>query len=157
MSETEALAAGRVEAALIADAGDAFIVADADGVIRFWNPGAEGMFGYSREEALGSTLDLIVPEKQRPAHWSGYRNTMATGETKYGGKTLSVPAIRADGSRISVAFTVSLLHDDDGAVVGIGAIMRDVTAEWEERRSARRRLAELEAELKAARGDAALS
>ena len=154
MSETDIFESGRLEAELIANAGEAFIVADAGGVIRFWNPAAEAMFGYSRDEAIGETLDLVVPEKQRKAHWDGYHRTMATGVTKYGGKTLSVPAIRADGERISVSFTVSLLLADDGSVLGIGAIMRDVTTEWEEKRAARRRMAELERELEALRNAA---
>lgn len=109
MNPGNVLAAGTLEAQLVANAGDAFIVADADGIIRFWNPAAETMFGYSGDEAIGETLDIIVPEPQRKAHWDGYFKTMASGETKYGGKTLSVPAMRADGTRLSVAFTVALL------------------------------------------------
>lgn len=91
MSSGTALSAGTLEAQLVANAGDAFIVADADGVIRFWNPAAETMFGYSGDEAIGQKLDIIVPEPQRKAHWDGYFRSMASGETKYGGKTLSVP------------------------------------------------------------------
>lgn len=143
--------AGALEATLIANAGEAVIVADAEGVIRFWNPAAETMFGHSRDQALGATLDIIVPDKLRDAHWDGYRRVMATGETRYAGETLSVPALRADGERISVSFTVSLVTAGDGTVLGIGAIMRDVTAQWEEQRAARRRVAELERELAALR------
>lgn len=150
-SRGDVFAPGALEAQLIANAGDAFIVADPEGVIRFWNPAAETMFGYPRDEAIGSTLDIIVPESQRKAHWDGYFNTMLTGRTKYGGQTLSVPAIRADGTRVSVSFTVALLLHPDGSVAGIGAVMRDVTAEWEQKKTARRRLAELERELKTLR------
>lgn len=85
MSSLEDLNSGTLEAALIANAGEAFIVADADGVIRFWNAAAERMFGYSREQALGEPLDLIVPDKLRRAHWDGYRRVMETGQTKYVG------------------------------------------------------------------------
>lgn len=151
MNPGNVLAAGTLEAQLVANAGDAFIVADADGIIRFWNPAAETMFGYSGDEAIGETLDIIVPEPQRKAHWDGYFKTMASGETKYGGKTLSVPAMRADGTRLSVAFTVALLQEPDGTVAGIGAVMRDVTDEWEQKKSSRRRIAELERELSALR------
>ena len=151
MDSADAFTPGALEAQLVANAGDAFIVADADGVIRFWNPAAETMFGHSRDQAIGSTLDILVPEAQRPAHWDGYSRTMATGETRYAARTLSVPALRADGSRLSVAFTVSLIHAADGSVAGIGAVMRDVTAEWEAKRDTRRRIAELEAEVKALR------
>jgi PAS domain S-box-containing protein len=139
-----------VLAAVVRGAGDAVIVADAAGDIRYWNPGAEAMFGHAADEALGQSLDLIIPEALRKRHWDGFRHTMATGETQYAGRTLAVPAIRADGSRISVEFTVALLTDAAGAVSGIAAIMRDVTVAWEERRALARRVRELESERAAA-------
>jgi PAS domain S-box-containing protein len=132
-------------AALVEDAGDAIVVTDAAGAIRFWNRAAEAMFGHPREAALGESLDLIVPEKLRERHWEGFRRTMATGETKYAGRTLSVPALRADGTRISVEFTVALLRDESGAATGIGAILRDVTERWERDRATRRELEALRA------------
>jgi PAS domain S-box-containing protein len=138
------LGGGALEAAIVARTDHAVIVADAEGAIRFWNPAAEAMFGWPSAEVLGRSLDLIVPEKLRRRHWDGYRQVMATGETEYAGRTLAVPAIRADGTRISVEFTVTLLPGADGAVAGIAAIMRDVTAEWEERRALTKRLAEAE-------------
>lgn len=136
-----------VEVALVAHTDHAVIVADRDGVICFWNPSAEQMFGHSRASALGATLDIIVPEKLRARHWAGYRRVMQSGRTDYGGRTLAVPAIRHDGSRISVEFTVTLLRDASGAIWGIGAILRDVSTQWEEQRSLHRRLGELEREL----------
>jgi PAS domain S-box-containing protein len=132
---------------LVHHAGDAVIVADPAGAIRYWNAAAEAMFGHPAREALGESLDLIIPEPLRNRHWDGFRHTMATGETQYGGRTLAVPAIRADGTRISVEFTVALLRDEAGAVAGIAAILRDVTAAWEERRTMSRRVRELEQEL----------
>jgi PAS domain S-box-containing protein len=135
---------GALEAAIVARTDHAVIVADAEGTIRFWNPASEAMFGWSEADAIGLSLDLIVPEKLRERHWDGYRRVMETGETDYAGRTLAVPAIRADGSRISVEFTVTLLPGADGGVGGIAAIMRDVTAQWEERRTLTRRLAEAE-------------
>jgi PAS domain S-box-containing protein len=140
-----------VEVALVAGTDHAVIVAGVDGLIRFWNPAAEAMFGHSRDEAVGQSLDLIIPEKLRGRHWDGYRRVMETGETEYGGRTLAVPALRSDGTRISVEFTATLLRDAAGAIDGIGAILRDVTAQWEERRALNRRLAELERELASAR------
>ena len=136
---------------LVVTAGDAVIVADARGVIRFWNPAAEVMFGYSRDEALGATLDLIVPEPLRERHWDGYWRTMASGETKYAGRTLAVPAMRADGTRISIEFTVTLLRNGGGGVSAIAAIVRDVTERFERERALRRRVDELERELEAVR------
>jgi PAS domain S-box-containing protein len=144
MSGLDDLAGGALEAAIVARTDHAVIVADAEGAIRFWNPAAEAMFGWPSDEVLGRSLDLIVPEKLRRRHWDGYRHVMATGESEYAGRTLAVPAMRADGTRISVEFTVTLLPGADGAVAGIAAIMRDVTAQWEERRTLNRRLAEAE-------------
>ena len=138
-------------AGLVADADDAMIVADSSGVMRYWNRAAEAMFGYSRQDAVGASLDLIIPEQLRERHWDGFQRVMATGETEYAGRMLAVPAIRSDGARISVEFTVTLLRDAAGRLWGIGAIMRDVTARWEEQRALDRRLRELEHELAALR------
>ena len=136
-----------LEVALVASTDHAVIAADREGLICFWSPAAERIFGHSRSEAVGETLDIIIPAKLRARHWAGYRRVMQTGETEYGGRTLAVPAMRADGERISVEFTVTLLRDPAGAIVGIGAILRDVTAKWEEQRALNRRVAELEREL----------
>jgi PAS domain S-box-containing protein len=135
---------------IVAEAGDAIIVADREGTIRLWNRRAEEMFGYPAAEALGQSLDIIVPERHRQRHWEGYRRVMATGETKYGrGELLSAPAVRRDGSRISVEFTITLLKDAAGQVEGVAAIMRDVTERWQQEKALRDRLAELESRLAA--------
>jgi PAS domain S-box-containing protein len=130
---------------IVDQAQDAIVFADRDGVIRLWNAGAEAMFGYSVDEAVGQTLDLIIPERLRARHWTGFNSTMATGVTRYARQVLAVPAIRKDGTSISVEFTVALLHEPSGALVGITAIIRDVTARWEEERELKKRLAALEA------------
>ncbi|WP_431855255.1 PAS domain-containing protein [Azospirillum sp.] len=124
--------------------GDAIIVSDARGAITVWNPAAERMFGFSRDEALGRSLDLIIPERQRQRHWDGYETTMRTGETRYGTQLLRVPALHKDGHTLSIAFTVALLRGADGAVTGIVAVVRDETTRWNEERALRRRVAELE-------------
>ncbi len=113
--------------ALIESAGDAIIVADTRGRIIFWNGAAERLFGHARDEALGQSLDLIIPERQRARHWAGYEKTMASGETKYGTQLLRVPAMHKDGRRISIAFTVALLFDANRKVQAIAAIVRDDT------------------------------
>lgn len=113
--------------ALIESAGDAIIVADTRGRIIFWNDAAERLFGHARDEALGQSLDLIIPERQRARHWAGYEKTMASGETKYGTQLLRVPAMHKDGRRISIAFTVALLFDANRKVQAIAAIVRDDT------------------------------
>ena len=132
-------------AALVRAAGDAIVVADPDGVIRLWNPAATRIFGFATEEALGQSLDLIIPERFRARHWAGYRQVMQTGQTRYGADVLRVPATHKDGRRLSIAFTVALLTDAGGRVTGIAAIVRDETARWEEEQRLRKRVAALDA------------
>jgi PAS domain S-box-containing protein len=128
---------------LIAGAGDAIIVSDAGGSITLWNPAAERVFGFTEEEALGQSLDLIIPLRQRQRHWDGYQKTMETGITKYGADVLRVPALHKDGRTLSIAFTVSMLSTD-GKVTGIAAIVRDETRRFAAERELRKRLTELE-------------
>jgi PAS domain S-box-containing protein len=123
---------------------EAIIFADQDGLIRLWNAGAEAMFGYSTAEAVGQSLDLIIPERQRGRHWEGYRKVMATGVTRYGKELLAVPAVRKDGTCISLEFTIVLVRDGAGRLVGTAALMRDVTARWQQERALKERLAALE-------------
>jgi PAS domain S-box-containing protein len=125
----------------------AVIFSDHDGVIRFWNRGAEAMFGYTAEEAVGQSLDLVVPERHRTRHWDGYRRVMATGVTKYGREMLAVPAVRKDGTRISIEFTIVLLHAPAGELLGAAAVMQDVTARWQQQKKLKERLAALEVRL----------
>lgn len=131
-------------AQLVAAAGDAIVAADPQGKVTLWNPAAERIFGFSREEALGQSLDLIIPERFRQRHWDGYDKVMRSGETRYGTQVLRVPALRKDGRPLSIAFTVALLKGADGKVQSIVAIMRDDTERWNEERNLKKRLAELE-------------
>jgi PAS domain S-box-containing protein len=128
--------------ALVAGMPDAIVYADADGKIRVWNVGATRIFGFTAADAIGASLDIIIPEGLRARHWDGYAQTMRTGETRYGdGQLLSVPALRKDGARISVEFTIVPFTDSVGRMTGIAAIMRDQTARFEEMRSLKRALA----------------
>ena len=119
---------------IVDEAQDAIIYADREGRIELWNSGAALIFGYRAEEAIGQSLDLIIPEKQRPRHWEGYRRVMATGATRYGRELLAVPAMRRDGTRISVEFTMVLVRSSVGEIIGSAAIIRDVTARWQKER-----------------------
>ncbi len=130
---------------LVQTAGDAIIAADPAGTIIFWNPAATRIFGYTESQALGQSLDLIIPQQLRQAHWDGYRKTMQTGETRYGSEVLRVPAVHKDGSKLSIAFTVTLMQSPETQERIIAAIIRDETARWNEERELRKRLAELEA------------
>ena len=130
---------------IVESAGDAVIFADREGIIRLWNRATEGIFGYTEEEALGQSLDLIIPEPQRELNWKGYGKAMLNGVTKYASETLSVPAVTKDGERISIEFTINLLRDGDGKELGPVAVVRDVTARWVREKEMRLRLAFLEA------------
>jgi PAS domain S-box-containing protein len=130
---------------IVAESRDAIIFADKDGRIRLWNAGAEAMFGYGAAEMEGETLDLIIPEALRARHNQGYRRVMATGVSKYAAELLAVPGLTKDGARISLEFTITLLKNDGGEVLGAAAIIRDVTARWQREKELKKRLAELEA------------
>jgi PAS domain S-box-containing protein len=131
--------------ALVQAAGDAIIVADVHGRMVLWNPAAERLFGFTEAEAVGRSLDLIIPERFRERHWIGYRTVMQTGQTRYGTQVLRVPALHKEGQRLSIAFTVAVLHSPEGVLTGIAAIVRDDTARWQEEQALRQRLAALEA------------
>jgi PAS domain S-box-containing protein len=124
--------------------GDGVVVCDAKGDITYWNAAATRIFGFSENEAIGQSLDLIIPERQRQRHWDGYDKTMATGQTRYGSDILRVPALHKEGKPLSIAFTVALLHGPGGEVSAIVALVRDETERWSEERKLRARLAQLE-------------
>ncbi len=131
---------------ILSTSGDAIVASDDKGIVRFWNRGAERIFGYTSEDALGQSLDIIIPEPLRDRHWAGYRQVMATGESRYGqGDILAVPAIRKDGTRISIEFTIVPVRDAGGKMTGMAAIMRDVTKRFEELRALKKTLAKKEA------------
>jgi PAS domain S-box-containing protein len=137
---------------LIQQAPDAVIFADLEGNIREWNPAAERMFGHSRQEAVGQSLDLIVPERFREAHWRGYRRAVAEGETKYSGQALPTRSFRKDGSTIYVELTFAIIHDRTDTIIGALAQARDITDRWASEREQRERLQELEQKLKEGTG-----
>jgi PAS domain S-box-containing protein len=134
-------------ARLVEAMADAVVIADVEGLIVYWNGAAERIFGWTAADAVGRSLDLIIPDRQRPAHWEGYQRVMATGNTRYGTELLRVPALHPDGQRRSIAFTVTLLTDPDGTVTGIAAVVRDETDRWAEERQLRAELTRLRQEV----------
>ena len=126
----------------------AVIFGDREGIIRLWNSGAEAMFGYAAQEAIGQSMDIIIPEKHRAKHWEAYGKVMQTGVTKYGREVLAVPAMTKDGRRISIEFNIVLLRDQAGEIIGSAATIHDVSARWERDKAMRARLAELEGKTK---------
>lgn len=130
---------------LLDNAPDAILISDREGIIRFWNRGAELLFGHAAAEAVGQSLDLIIPENLRARHWDGYHRVMASGETKYQTGLLSSPGVRKDGSRVSLEFSMVLLRDAAGAMTGCASIMRDVSERWQREKELKARLAACEA------------
>jgi PAS domain S-box-containing protein len=127
---------------LAREAPDAIVYADAAGMIAFWNKGAERIFGFSEADAIGKSLDIIIPENLRKRHWDGFAQTVRTGKTRYGGgDLLAVPALRKDGARISIEFTILPFFDRAGRILGIAAILRDVSKRFEEIKALRNELA----------------
>jgi PAS domain S-box-containing protein len=125
-------------------AGDAIIAVGNDGKIILWNPAAERVFGFTAADAVGQSLDLIIPERFRERHWNGFHQVMLSGQTRYGSEVLRVPALHKDGRALSIAFTVALVKSSDSQTISIVAVVRDETQRWNEERELRRRLAELE-------------
>jgi len=125
---------------------DAVVFGDAQGVIRLWNAGAEAIFGFTAAEAVGQSMDIIIPERLRGRHWEGYHRTMATGVSRYGaGDLLAVPALTKEGRGISIEFTIQMLKGPSGEILGPVATMRDVTRRFQREKDMARRLKELEA------------
>lgn len=116
---------------------DAVIVSDRDGIIRGWNPAAERLFGFSRADAQGRPLDLIIPERLRRAHDVGFRDALAAGRLKLEGRVMTTRANHRAGDRLYVDFTMGLVRDDRGQVIGVVAVGRDATARQLEAAAAR--------------------
>ena len=135
---------------LVVHAPDAIIYADVGGMIHFWNRGAERIFGFLEDEALGRSLDIIIPESLRKQHWDAYAQTMRTGITRYrAGDVLAVPALRKDGTRVSIEFSILPFRDNEGRMLGVAAILRDVSRRFEELKSLRKEVAELRRQVSA--------
>lgn len=125
---------------------DAIILGDTKGIIRLWNAGAQAIFGFTAEEAIGQSMDIIIPERLRARHWEGYHKVMATGVSRYGsGDVLAVPAMTKDGRTISIEFTIQMLKGAGGEILGPVATVRDVTKRFQREKEMTRRLKELEA------------
>lgn len=131
---------------IVADSSDAIMFSDRDGIIRLWNSGAEKMFGFTTEEALGQSLDLIIPENLRGRHWDGYGRVMQSGTSRYSADMLSAPALQKGGARISTEFSMVMVKNDAGEMLGVAAIIRDVSARWQNEKELKERLKALEAE-----------
>jgi len=136
-------------AAVVAAIGDAVIVSDVQGNVTVWNPAAERLFGWTAAEALGQSMEMIIPERLRKRHWEGYDKSMQTGQTRYAHDVLRVPAVDKAGRAMSIAFTVFMLFGPDGKPNACGSVIRDETERFAQDRELRKRVTELEAKLAA--------
>jgi PAS domain S-box-containing protein len=101
---------------------DIIVIADTAGVIRFWGPGAETLFGHASQEAIGQTLDLIVPPEHRQAHWNGFHRAMASGVAAAEGQSGPFPVTRADGVATPVHGRLTLLRGPHGKVAAAAVL-----------------------------------
>jgi PAS domain S-box-containing protein len=131
--------------ALIEDLADALIFTDRDGLIRVWNSGAEAVFGHRAHEIIGKSLDVVIPDRLRSAHWAGFDTAMETGQLKHARQSMTTRSIHKDGCDLYIDMSFALVRDDTGLVLGAVAVAREVTARFKAERDARKRLAELEA------------
>jgi PAS domain S-box-containing protein len=141
MTARDLFTPGSIAAAILTASSDAIVASDREGIIKLWNPGAERIFGHIAAEAVGQSLDIIIPERLRKRHLDGYREVIASGRSRYSaGALLSVPALRKDGSQLSVEFTITPLLSTSGDIIGLVAVMRDATARFEETKALRQQL-----------------
>lgn len=125
---------------------DAILISDHGGTVRYWNAAAERVFGFRATEALGASMDLIIPERLRGRHRAGWETTMRTGITRYGeGQMLAVPALHKDGRQISIEFSIQLLKDEGGQIEWVVAVIRDVTERYGREKALLAQLKALEA------------
>ncbi len=136
-------------AAVVAAIGDAVIVSDVQGNVTAWNPAAERLFGWTAAEAIGQSMEMIIPQRLRKRHWEGYDKSMQTGQTRYAHDVLRVPAVDKAGRAMSIAFTVFMLFGPDGKPNACGSVIRDETERFAQDRELRKRVADLEAKLAA--------
>ena len=131
---------------IVTASSDAIMFSDREGIIRLWNSGSERMFGFTVGEALGQSLDLIIPENLRKRHWDGYARVMESGSSRYSTDMLAAPALRKDGTRISTEFSMVMVKDESGEMLGVAAIIRDVSARWQREKELKERIKALEAD-----------
>ena len=131
---------------ILAASPDAILICDRTGMVRYWNAAAERVFGFGATEAVGASLDLIIPERLRARHWAGWEETMRTGLTRYGdGQLLAVPAMAKSGAQISIEFSIQLVTAADGRIEWVVAIIRDVTDRYDREKAIRAELTALKA------------
>lgn len=134
----------RLADAIVAQVPEAIVFADPQGVIRLWNHGAEVLFGFAAAEVIGSSLDVIIPERFRPAHWAGFHRAVASGRTRSGDSVRTTRALHQSGRKLYVDLSFAIVKDDSGSVIGSVAVGRDGGVRHLADKALRERLAALE-------------
>jgi PAS domain S-box-containing protein len=124
---------------------EALIFADQDGIIQIWNPGAEFIFGYTSDEAVGQSIDLIIPEHLRKAHWDGFNRAVSRGTTAYGRRSVITRSLHKSGQQLYVDMSFAVVNNHAGKTIGATAIARNTTERYLEEKKLRRQIAELTA------------
>ena len=121
---------------IIEQAAEAIVYANREGVIERWNAAAAAMFGFSAAEAIGQSLDLMIPEHLRQAHWRGFDAAMASGKTRLGGRPTLTRGLHKSGKKLYVEMSFATVVDDAGSALGSVAVARDVTERVEREKAA---------------------
>jgi PAS domain S-box-containing protein len=145
MSKIDRFVEGTTYQDILECISEALIFADQDGVIRIWNPGAESIFGYTSDEAVGQSLDLIIPEHLRKAHWDGFNRAVSRGTTAYGRRSVITRSLHKSGQQLYVDMSFAVVNNHAGETIGATAIARNATERYLEEKNLRRQLAELTA------------
>ncbi|HCE10698.1 MAG TPA: hypothetical protein DIT28_16440 [Oxalobacteraceae bacterium] len=122
---------------------EALIFADLEGIIRLWNPGAESVFGFTAAESIGQSLDLIIPERLRKAHWEGFQKAINRGGTVPGRGSLVTRSLHKSGEQRYVDMSFAMVKNQTGEIIGSMAVARDATARYLEEKNIRKQLSEL--------------
>lgn len=116
--------------AIIEQALEAMIFADREGVIRIWNARAQAVFGFSASETMGRSLDVIIPEDLRAAHWRGFNQAITAGQTRSGGRAMVTRAVHKQGGRLYVELAFGIVSGGPQGVMGALATAKDITQSY---------------------------
>lgn len=141
--KNDSFVAGTTYQNILACMSEAMIFADLEGIIQIWNPGAEFIFGHTSIEAVGESLNLIIPEHLRKAHWDGFHQAVGRGSTTHGRRSIITRSLHKSGEQLYVDMSFAIVKNQAGETIGSTAVARNATARHLEDKSLRRQLAEL--------------
>ena len=130
-----------VAAAILASMQEAVIYADLKGIIQIWNHGAEAVFGFSSDEAVGQSVDIIIPEKLRAAHWAGFNKAVEHGDILSAPGSRMTRGLKKNGEQLYVEMSFAMVKSQSGDMIGSIAVARDATERFLAERAARQKAA----------------